>query len=75
MSFCASRNERQVRFFCIMSWSSPVMTITMKMPLKNCFQKFCRDTQSSHTHMRLCSFWAMAFTASPTLMPKAPVTL
>ena len=33
ISFCASCKVLHVRFFCIMSWSSPVITITMKIPL------------------------------------------
>ena len=39
-----------VRFFCIISWSSPVITITMKMPLTNCFQKYCLSVASSRTN-------------------------
>ena len=54
MSFCASRRVLQVMFFCIMSWSRPVITITTKMPLRNCFQKFWRLAQSSNTKTRLC---------------------
>ena len=64
MSFCASRNDLQVRFFCIMSWSRPVITTTMKMPLRNCFQKYWRDMGSSNTKMRLRGSSATAFTAS-----------
>ena len=74
MSFCASRSVLQVRFFCIMSWSSPVITTTMNTPLKNCFQKFCRDTQSSKTNTRL---WPLSITAPiawPRLMSRASVT-
>ena len=36
--FCASRKLLQVRFFCIMSWSRPVMVMVMNMPLSSCFQ-------------------------------------
>ena len=39
MFFWASRRDLQVRFFCIMSWSKPVMEIVMKIPATNCFQK------------------------------------
>ena len=39
MFFCASRMLRQLRFFCIMSWSRPVMAMAMNMPARNCFQK------------------------------------
>ena len=33
------RNDLQVRFFCIISWSRPVIAIVMNAPLKTCFQK------------------------------------
>lgn len=49
--------------------------MAMKAPLSSCFQKFCVDTQSSHTNIRLCSSAATACTASPTLMPSCCVTL
>ena len=75
MSFCASRRVRQVRFFCIISWSSPVITITTKAPLRNCFQKFCLLIQSSITNMRLCSSVAIALTASVADIPSCPITL
>ena len=64
MSFCASRNVRQVRFFCIMSWSRPVITTTMNTPLRNCFQKKLGDCQSSTTKMRLKLLSRTARTAS-----------
>ena len=51
------------------------MTMTMKMPLRNCFQKFWRDTQSSITNMREWLSRAMACTASEGDMPSSPITL
>ena len=50
------------------------MTITIKIPLRNCFQKFWRDTQSSNTNTRLWLSVMMAVTASDGDMPKAFVT-
>ena len=41
MFFCAARRELQVRFFCIMSWSMPFITMVMNMPLMNCRRKNC----------------------------------
>ena len=46
MFFCASPSERQLRFFCIMFWSSPVMQMATKAPPKNCFQKLFAGFQS-----------------------------
>ncbi len=37
--YLASPRLRQLRFFCIKSWSSPVITIVIKAPEANCFQK------------------------------------
>ena len=73
-SFWASRRVLQVRFFCIMFWLRPVITITINAPLTNCFQKFCFDIQSSKTNMRLWLSLAMACTASPKSISSLPVT-
>ncbi len=51
------------------------MTMTMNTPLKNCFQKFCFDTQSSNTKTRDIPLSAMAVTASPALMPSWRTTM
>ena len=75
MSFCASRNVLQVKFFCILSWSSPVITITMKIPLRNCFQKFCLDAQSSMTKRRDIGLSLTACTASAAVISSSAVTL
>ena len=75
MSFCASRSDLQVRFFCIISWSRPVMTMTMKMPLRNCFQKYCLDIGSSKTKIWLRLSAAIAATASPIPISNWPITL
>ena len=57
-----------------MSWSSPVITTTMKAPLINCFQKFCFETQSSSTNILLLSSAATACMASVGDMSSAPIT-
>src|SRR5690554_5091231 len=44
--FCASRIFLQVRFFCIMSWSMPNITIVINMPARNCLKKLFSDLQS-----------------------------
>ena len=50
------------------------MTMTTKIPLTNCFQKFCLDTQSLITNTRLWLSWAMALMASGTLRWRAAIT-
>ena len=52
MFFWASLKLLHERFFCIMSWSNPVMTIVMKIPLKNCLKKFCVLCQSPNSKIR-----------------------
>ncbi len=37
--FCASRRFLHDKFFCIMSWSNPVMAIAINIPPKKCFGK------------------------------------
>ncbi len=72
-SFCASHNDLQVRFFCIMCWSRPVITTTMNIPLRNCLKKFCVETKSSNTKIRLWGLAATAEIASPTVMSSFPI--
>ena len=38
MFFCAFLSLLTVRFFCIMSWSNPVMAIAINIPPSTCFQ-------------------------------------
>ena len=47
----------------------------MNIPLRNCFQKFCFDTQSSNTNIRECSSADIAANASPMPNPSSPITL
>ena len=51
--FCASRRLRQARLRCIMSWSMPVMAMTMKKPPSSCFQKYCGAFGSSNQNTRV----------------------
>ena len=44
--FCASRKFLQVKFFCIISWSRPVMVIVMNMPLNTCLTQNLLCVQS-----------------------------
>ena len=67
--FCASFRLRQLRFFCIMSWSRPVMTMVMKMPLRNCFQKNVFSVGLSKNHMRAYSELRISLTTPPKLSP------
>lgn len=60
--FCASLRLLMVRFFCIWSWSRPVITIVINTPLKNCLKKFCVLVQSSNTKIRECELLLIAFT-------------
>ena len=48
-----ARKVLQDRFFCIMSWSSPVIATVVNIPAKNCFQKKRVSRQSSKNQMRL----------------------
>ena len=50
------------------------MTTTMKAPLRNCFQKFCVESQSPNTNTRLRSSLITASAAWPIVIPKAPTT-
>ena len=47
----ASRKFLQARFFCIMSWSKPVMAMVTNMPAKTCFTQWLFAFQSSTTQM------------------------
>ena len=49
--------------------------MTINTPLRNCFQKFCFDTQSSMTNTRDSSLLLTAATASPIVRPRSFVTL
>ena len=57
--FCDSFSVRHDRCYCIMSWSSPDMTMVIKIPLRNCVKKFCVVNQSSKTKIRDRSSFAM----------------
>ena len=48
-----SERLRQERFFCIMSWSSPVIATVVNMPARNCFQKYLVSLKSSKNHTLL----------------------
>ena len=42
-------SDRQVKFFCIISWSSPVIHIVIKIPPTNDLIKWLRCIKSSNT--------------------------
>ncbi len=46
----------------------------MNTPLRNCFQKFCFDTQSSITNIREWLSAATADSAWDAVMSRAPIT-
>ncbi len=49
MFHCASRNPLHARFFCIMSWSSPVMARVTNIPASTCLSQWFGAFQSSVT--------------------------
>ena len=49
--------------------------MAMKAPLRNCFQKWWGDIQSSKTKIRLMGEAAMASMASPTVKCKSLITV
>ena len=53
MFFWASPNERHAKFFCIMSWSSPVMATVTNIPAKMCLSQWLLALQSSVTQIRV----------------------
>ena len=62
-----SRKVRQERFFCIMSWSMPVIAMVVNIPARNCFQKKRVSRQSSRNQTRLIPLSRMA----PHIAPKS----
>ena len=50
------------------------MTMVTNTPLKNCLKKFCLDTQSSNTNMRLCLSVVTALQRSPRSICKSEAT-
>ena len=63
MFFCDSLKFLQARLRCIMSWSSPVIAITMKIPARNCFQKYVPSLGLSKKNTREVSSLATALTS------------
>ena len=57
--FCESRMLRHARLRCIMSWSMPVIAMTMKKPPSSCFQKYCGALASSSQNTRVIPLSAM----------------
>ena len=53
MFHCDSRTFLQARFFCIMSWSRPVMATVTNMPARMCLTQWLPKRQSSVTQMRV----------------------
>ena len=51
MFFLASLMFLQLRFFCIISWSRPVITMVMKAPLRKCLKKWFSACQSPNTQI------------------------
>ena len=45
MFFCASLGFLQVRFFCMMFWSSPFIAMVMKIPAMKVLKKFLSERQ------------------------------
>ena len=62
-----SRKVLQERFFCIMSWSIPVIAMVVNIPARNCFQKKRVSRQSSQNQMRLIPLSRML----PHIAPKS----
>ena len=69
MFFCDSRESRQLRFRCIMSWSRPVMAIMVNMPARNCLKKYCLSFTSSKKNIRDMSLSRIRFTIPPAVSP------
>ena len=57
-----------------MFWSKPVITMTMKIPLTNCFQKYCGLIQSSKKKTRLWGSSPTKRTIPERLSPSCPET-
>ena len=51
MFFCASFKLRHAKFFCIMSWSSPVMAMVTNIPARMCLTQWLFRRQSSVTQI------------------------
>ena len=51
--FLGIAQERQAKFFCIMSWSSPVMATVTNIPAKMCLSQWLLALQSSVTQIRV----------------------
>jgi glycosyltransferase involved in cell wall biosynthesis len=70
--FCASRKFLQVRFFCIRSWSSPVIAIVINIPAKNCLMKCCLlSAKFSQKKILEKGLWLTAVAKFSKLQPKS----
>ena len=68
--FCDSRELRQLRLRCIMSWSSPFMAMVVNTPARNCLKKYWRLFGSSKKKMRDSSLDMTAFAAPSNVSPR-----
>ena len=71
MFFCESFTLRHERERCIMSWSRPVIAISVNIPPKNCFRKYCGWLGSSKKNTRDMSLSETAWSMLPNVNPNA----
>ena len=64
-----SRKVLQDRFFCIISWSRPVIATVVRAPAANCFQNRRVSAQSSKNQMRAMPLSRMPVHIAPKSRP------